>query len=184
MKGMNTMANLKKEAYERKKLYAEKRNRENSTVETLTEEQHNTLAWLCEIRHNIHVSGDAMFNTESSEYSYWDYLDMNGERGEINNALGEVELPLIEWNGLGEDTPNSSDYTYVLTEEDRIEWENKAEAANLPYGGYTLWIEEGEEYQYFLEDKEKINDIIEKYLRNIDRQHGTNYCPTGLTRLY
>lgn len=29
---------------------------------------------------------------------------------------------------------------------------------------------------------DKVNDSIEEYLLNIDRQHGTMYCPTGMRR--
>jgi hypothetical protein len=49
------MAKFNKEAYERKNRWAECRMEENSRIETLTPEQHETLVWLCWLRHKIHT---------------------------------------------------------------------------------------------------------------------------------
>ena len=41
-----------------------------------------------------------------------------------------------------------------------------------------------EERESCLEMAKKFNNDIEKYLASIDKEHGTNYCPSGVTRLY
>lgn len=37
--------------------------------------------------------------------------------------------------------------------------------------------------QFIYDTTEKFNEEIERYLREIDRKHGTHYAPTGMARL-
>ena len=77
----------------------------------------------------------------------------------------------------------------TIWDEEKEEWEEKADKFNdenpkafFPHSGYTLWKEESWEYDTFLKICEKQNDIIEKYLREIDEKYGTEYCLTGIAR--
>ncbi|AKG07173.1 hypothetical protein AAX05_08770 [Moraxella bovoculi] len=38
-------------------------------------------------------------------------------------------------------------------------------------------------YTEAMAEYEKLNQDIEKYLRRIDEEYGTQYCPTGFARL-
>lgn len=180
-----------KEINERREGYIQKRNAENMRVETLTESQHEVLQWLCAMRHEIHTNSEDMFYCERCNYSMlWALLDDDNNES-LNARLAEESLPPIDFSLVETNLPNDSDYIYALSEEDREEWENKAEEINethpngaYVHNGYSLWIEEGEEYRIFVDEIEKINSTIENYLREIDSNYGTNYCPSGSQRLY
>ena len=157
------MAQLNKEAYEGKKEYAGKRMLENAEVETLTKEQHETLEWLCSVRHDVHCNQEDFFNDESSNNSeYWDYIDNADGCGTIRDKLKEVELPDLTWSFTVDD---------YMTD---------AICREL---GYTE-DERDEEKERCFEMASRFNSDIEKYLAKIDEEHGTNYCPSGATRIY
>ena len=153
---------MSKDMYERKQAYAENRMRSNAENENLTESQHNTLAWLCSIRHNVHVNQEAFFYDESSSNTeYWNLIDDGNGNGTISEKLAEVNLPDLEWSFSVDDYLSDTickEYGYT-DEETEEELKNVLEMAAI------------------------FNKDIEKYLRNIDKQYGTNYCPSGITRL-
>ena len=154
--------------WERKARYVDRLMRKNAEVETLTEEQHDALAELASIRHKIHSNWDSMWNAESSEYNQlWDYIDSG-----INDILSEVDLPTIDFDYSEEDIPTSFDYD-LLTDEEQAEYD---------YDSW-LWREESGEYEIFAEYLTEVNDKIENYLADIDREHGTQYAPTGWARM-
>lgn len=147
--------------YEAKQRYAENKHRQNAEIESLTEEQHETLAWLCSVRHNLHTTDiRAWFKTDFD----WDILDR------INETLTEANLPAIEFADYS-DVTTEDDWYYILDEDDRAEYEDINE-----------WIDEV--IHEVSNAKEAINNQIESYLRQIDKEHGTEYCPTGHARLY
>ena len=77
-----------------KQNYVEKIMRENSEVETLTEEQHEALQELARIRHEIHSSWETMWNDEASDNPrLWNYIESG-----IDEMLTEAELPTIEFS--------------------------------------------------------------------------------------
>lgn len=156
------MAYLDKEAYERKKEWAAKRMAENALVETLSEEQHEALEWLCSVRHDVHCNQEDFFCDESVNSSeYWNYID-DGDGGTIREKLTQAGLPAVEWS-FNPDMYTSDSLCYELdyTEEEREE-----------------------ERERCFEMAEKFNSDIEKYLKTIDEQHGTNYCPSGASRKF
>lgn len=146
-----------------KQLYAEKVMKSNSEIgqdNGLTEEQCDALERLCKIRHEIHCAGaDVMFNAEHGSYNeMWDYLDYG-----INELLSDANLPTISFGFDREELPDSLTY-------------------DIP----GIWDEDmtyDKAYYMVAEVVSESNSIIESYLREIDRQYGTSYCPTGFARL-
>ena len=152
-----------------KQNYVEKVMRENAEVETLTEDQHWALQELARIRHEIHTSWEEMWNCESSEYKkLWDYIEYD-----IDEMLTEAELPTIEFNYDPSDVPTSADFEIFLTEEEQEEYDNDS----------WKWREESGAFDEFADFLSEVNNKIEDYLRNIDKEYGTHYAPTGFARL-
>lgn len=156
------MAYLNKEAYFYKNEWAAKHQAEQKeNCNTLTEEQHDVIAWLCGVRHFIHTHMDAYYNSEHSDhdkvYNYI-YDDSCG----INAELARVGLSTIQWAVDGLDTISDFDYYEGLTD-----YEDSEAASEAAYDQIST-----------------LHDQIESYLYNIDKEHCTQYAPTGATRLY
>lgn len=156
------MGYLSKEVYERKRAYAGRKMAQNSRIESLTEDQHEALATLCRIRHEIHTNPKAFFNNESN---VWSYIDDGCGGGIINTNLENAGLEPIEFNVDPACYPTDYDW------DDEEIWDGK-------YNDYDSALRE------IYTVAEEINNKIEEYLRLIDKTHGTEYCPTGLSRKF
>lgn len=156
------MAYLTKNAYECKREWAAKRMAENAEVETLTTEQHGVLEWLCTVRHNVHCNQGDFFNDEAPNNSeYWNYIDSADGCGIIRDRLKAAGLPVLRWSFSVDDyMTDGICYELGYTEEEREEEREKC-----------------------FEMAEKFNSDIENYLTQIDKKHGTSYCPSGATRV-
>lgn len=153
------MAILSREAYEGKRRWADARMAANAEIDTLTPEQHETLAWLCRIRHEMHTHQEAFFFDESSEHDeFWNYIESD-DGTDIDSRLREVGLPGIRFPGAAENYITDSTWR-----DDGYETIEEAESESVAFA-------------------ERINSIIEIYLTKIDTEHGTNYAPSGETRL-
>ncbi|MDE2015980.1 MAG: hypothetical protein KGJ89_05470 [Patescibacteria group bacterium] len=129
----------------------------------------------------------ALYYSEFSEAQTWrDLLDnpFVGEPGRINANLEKAGLPTIDELELDEDLPDDQ-WSDCLTldeaaEECGFEYEGEAEdhedEISRAYADYG--VELCGKFQ------EKINTIIEDYLRQIDQEHGTDYCPSGDLRVF
>lgn len=149
--------------YERKNEWAANRMEQNKNIDTLTEQQHDALAWLCSIRHTIHTNQKSMFISNSVDFDLWKYID-GVDDNTIKEKLESVGLPNnLSWDALF--VP--SDYDYNMRFNEDKSWYNDYDAA----------------YEIHIDFLEKVNTDIENYLRNIDKEHGTNYAPSGHTRL-
>lgn len=168
------MGYVNKEGYERKAEWAARRNAKNAEIETLTPEQHEALAEVCRMRHEIHIGHKAMFVTESANYDkLWSYLPNWEGSGKINEVLSETGLAKIELPDLTMSAPNDNIWCEAMEDDDRAEYDDDIDRWIAEYAEPTL------------EDMlDKVNNQIEDYLRNIDKEHGTSYCPTGATRIY
>lgn len=158
-----------KDVYADKAAYAARRMAENAEIKTLSDEQHDALARLCEIRHWIHSTDEMkLFNAESSEAT-----EFSGYLKEIEDGLlWEVGLPSLETIDFYS-LPTSSDFELLYTEEERQEYGND----------FDRWLNEGSEFSEFCDMIHHLNNDIERYLKAIDNEHGTHYCPTGLSRV-
>lgn len=161
-----------KRIWEAKANYVEKVMAENSEVDTLTEEQHEILRELCALRHELHVNHNSIFHSNDEHL-----VD------KFNNFSQENELPFFIDI---EELVTALDYD-LLSSDEIDKYERKAEEFNntkserqMYHSGFSLWCEEHfEECSNYLEN---LNDQIESYLANIDKQHGTQYAPTGISR--
>lgn len=149
---------MDKKLFERRESNFWKLMEENAKIETLTEEQHNTLANLANLRHTLHTNQEILFNDEADNAQIWK------EYEEINEALSICDLDELQLPAPDELTTS---YGYDIDDEglNLEEWTDKY-------------------YPVFVEEMDNINKTIENYLEAIDKEHGTKYAPTGKTRLY
>jgi hypothetical protein len=168
------MGFVNKDGYERKAAYAARKNLENAKIDTLTAEQHDTLAWLCSVRHKIHTNQESFFWAESGAFDeLWKYIDEK-----INNTLSACGLEPIPF-GSSLDVWTDS-LIFELKDEfveecgDQYELSEESDMATLLSAGLEIMYDKVGEY----------NKQIEAYLQNIDEKHGTRYAPTCATRLY
>ena len=144
--------------WEAKRRYAENKMYENSKKETLTKEEHEILADLCSLRHEIHTSWEGIWNNNDVDLLQKLY---NFETGDLPKLDISVDIA---------DIPSQDDYFDDLYD-DADEYEDLED-----------WVENSEHYEEFCEIMNKINSEIENYLMDIDKEHGTSYCPTGISR--
>ena len=106
------MAILNKEQYAYRNESAAKRMIENSTISSLTEEQHSFLSELCKFRHDLHCNQEALFLTESAKHEAWtDYIcDLDDNASSL--TLGTI---------IGSEYDYVTDMTYEFDDLDRDE---------------------------------------------------------------
>lgn len=151
---------MDKSIFERRLRNFENLMAKNAEVETLTEEQHAALAALAHLRHELHTNWDVLFNDEAGgNKSLWKRYS------EIDENMSSCGLEPL---GL-------PDYTESFTTS--MDYEIDSEGMD-----YHEWYEEY--FSVFCDEMEGVNDTIENYLEKIDKEHGTKYAPTGMTRLY
>ena len=169
------MGFLDKEAYERKREWAAKRMEENTEIETLNEEQHEILAKLCQLRHELHTNWDSVFNNNYDDVNYFcDDIDDN-----ISDQLASVGLPRLKL--LSSQKLVTVDDFDLLMDDELQEYEEIAENSNYD-SAYDAWRED--EYEKCCGWLNETNNNVESYLKAIDDEHGTSYCPSGSTRIY
>ena len=183
------MGYLNKEDYERRTRSAERRMEKNKSIGALTEEQHDALSEVCKLRHEFHSNPECLWNCYDGEHRYLWSIIYGEPLGLINTALQKAMLPLINFEHEYCDIPDVSWYD-DLDESEKDEWEAKAKSFNdtrsnstLHHTGSSIWMEESWEYHDFINCHQEINDLIEKYLRKIDEEYGTDYAPTGAQRI-
>ena len=148
------MAILNKEQYAARNERAAERMVLNAEITTLTPEQHEFLAELCRMRHEIHCSQRSVFLSESAFYpAASKYLmECKAKSQAVGFALQVDSFDYVpsDWS-FGEGLEPYE--TIEEAEEECLDWLGK-------------W-----------------NNDVESFLRAIDRQHGTNYCPCGRLRI-
>ena len=165
------MAHFTKEEYQGKAEWAARRMAENAKVDSLTEEQHTALAELCQIRHWIHSTDRmSLFNEESVDSAQmYDYFAKIFDDG-LLESVGLPKLCSIDWTSLA----SNSDWYNILQEDERAEYNDD----------YEIWLQDGGYFDEFCQQMEQFNGDVEKYLAEIDKKHGTNYCPSGASRIF
>lgn len=161
------MAYLNKDAYQGKKEWAAKRNAQNAEIESLTDEQHEYLEELCEFRHFLHTHWDEAFHCESFDYDrITDEASVYGSNPLISSGRELFGVaPFIARDLV------SDDDAFTVAEEDELEGEDRDELYSEYYNANCRLLS-------------AINEEIESFLRKVDQEHGTQYCPTGATRIY
>ena len=161
----------KKEIYEGKELYTQKKMLKNSEIDTLTEDQHEILRELCYYRHQIHINHKSIFLI-TDDHLVDNFNDFSKENNLPFNIDYDIMLTVLDYE--------------ILTKDQILEYEKKAKEINKKckdssfYSAYSLWCEEN--FENCCSYLENLNNQIENFLRNIDKKHGTQYAPTGLSR--
>ena len=153
------MSIVSKDGYFRKAEYAGNKayeNREIALSKGMTDEQCDMLDMLCKERHNLHCNWDLAFNSQST-YS-WDWYG-DGDRS-LNDKLRNIGLEEID--NLPKDIEIITDFDW---HELKL-YDNYEDAMDAACNQYA-----------------DINNNIEDYLQKIDLKYGTEYCPTGMTRV-
>ena len=161
------MAQLDKNAYYGKMIYAGKKMSTNKEIETLTDEQHDALSQMCRARHELHTNMDRI--TRGTEK---DYL---GNIIEANGTLKKSALPIID--GIPTDTADYIDIDSIRELEDLGEVPSRDNEDE-----WQEWY--NAEYHRIYDELENLNKTIEKYLEQIDIEHGTYYAPSGASRIF
>lgn len=159
------MAILKYNDYQRRRESAAKRMIDNSKNENLTEEQHEALAELCKIRHEIHSNVKSVIISDDENYK--------ARLINVNIKLEELGLPYMKFIPCGE-----GDYIDIDTIDGLYEYGEPPEDDEEKQEWYD------DNYHRISEELEKLNENIEKYLKVIDDKYSTNYCPTGGLRKF
>lgn len=149
------MSYLSSDEYDRQKRSAERRHDQNARVDSLSEEEHSTLRELCRIRHNVHSSKREMYNGEYTSPLFRELYEISRKIKALN--LGQIDIPLLDEFPTSLDRDNG-----IIDDTDEAEEEN---------------------VELFNNMMEQINDDIERILRQIDKDYGTKYAPTGKQRL-
>lgn len=146
----------KKEMFERKKAYSNRRMKENSEIDTLTEEEHDLLAELCTMRHEMHSCGESM------------YIEIN----DLNKYFTDLEIKIKD-EILNVDCTDMEFYDGFL-------FDMEEESVEIDSDEYEERYKDSIELYY--EQKGNLNDEIERFLKKIDEKYQTNYCPTRIAR--
>lgn len=163
------MAYFSKEIYERKAEYAINKQLDGvkDALEKglLTEEQVEGLMRIAELRHRLHSMSElSIFNSGSQDSdTFADAIDHT-----IADIADEYDLPRFHTSINVVDIPSDFDYFEVDDE---------------GYGSLQEYIEDSGHFDELCEIKEKFNTEIEDYLKAIDNEYGTSFCPTGATRI-
>jgi len=161
------MAYLSKHEYFLREQAAARRMAENAEIETLTEAQHDALATLCAVRHELHSTprvGEVLFNGEAADHSrLWDIIDTETQDNKTLSALVAVGLPALDWSC----DPVEYDTSFCWPE---------------VYGTRITEDDRDEAIAALYDLSEAYNSAVEDYLRKIDEEYGTHYAPTGALR--
>ncbi|MFA5068076.1 MAG: hypothetical protein WC466_08610 [Candidatus Izemoplasmatales bacterium] len=154
-----------KDVYDKKREYAARKMAKNKDIDTMTDEQHDAVANLCSIRHELHTN---MHNVAISD-------DQNIKKKIVlaNIQLRESDLPHMSFVPLDE-----IDYIDIDSIEDLKLMGENPENDEEKNEWYT------ENYYRISNELSELNSNIEKYLKQIDEKYGTSYCPTGLSRVF
>jgi hypothetical protein len=174
------MSYFAKDVYDGKAEFAARRMAENAKVKSLTPEQHEALAYLCSIRHEIHSAGVAdMWNDQCVLF------DLIHAEMRLNDL--DLNCPYFyDEDGTTEDgyLVTSDDYS----DHDSDEWQEAHDDCIDDVDG-----EDDPDLDYYILDYmqnklgdqlEAMNRRIERYLRRIDEKYGTDYEPSGASRIF
>lgn len=167
---------LSKDAYEAKAKYAENKARNNEKIALengMTQEQVDVIDDITRLRHDLHSTDSAsIFNDQVEDPDSYNYFfDDIAEENYVNTQLKKVGLPelkLPSWD------------THFT------EWDFDEEVKERGIEKFSKeWEELRSEYLSNLtEDLEKANTAIENWLGAIDKKYGTQYKPTGKSRIF
>lgn len=161
------MAYLNKKQYDYRRESAAARNITNEEIAVqngMTEAQAWLISKLCTIRHTLHCNIDRIVK--------------GGEDNSISHDIEDIE-DVINESGLPE-----LDITSTLYDIDDMNGLIYDYGDNVPEDHdsqeFKDWYDDN--YERIYSELEDVNKNIELYLKKIDRQYGTHWCPTGQLR--
>jgi hypothetical protein len=145
--------------------------RKETDMAYLNEEQIALLNELTAFRHEIHTSVEEIFKSEGTHRLEYEIIDVlicdNALNERIKKAFGKRAFCYIcDYIDKACDVYDNDDYVDAEEKEDAY-LEICEELHSIAYGQIS-----------------RINDEIEAFLRAIDNECGTTFCPTGKTRVY
>lgn len=163
------MGKLTKEQYEYRARSAAERNFKNEETAKdngMSEEAAEALSELAAWRHKFHCDIERVVMSAGGED--WNMFE---EVEDIESRLAENGLPRIAVSGILEDMDSIDglryDYGDDVPDDDSDEWQD--------------WYDDN--YSRIYDEAERVNLLVEDYLRKIDEQYGTSWCPTGSLRI-
>ncbi len=141
---------MTRQQFFKRQRYIEAFYRENEQIQTLTPEQHKLVQMVSEMRHNLHSTG---FNV---------YL---GKKPESLKKF--LNLKMGDFKGLP--YPNT-----VFSILNSMETADKLSNVSNPTKSQVL-----SSCKSFLYEKEFVNQLLEKWIEDIDTLYGTHYTPRG-----
>lgn len=159
------MAYFTKDQYQMKNEWAAKRMTANKEIATLTEEQHETIAAICALRHEAHTSFSEFWNPQGdSKLSRLFPSEWETEDCVIDEMLSEVNLPPVRWSTQRtyRNSPDVEDYHEEI--DDDTNEDDKNEILDCLKND-------------LLETLTELDQDVRDYLAYIDSVHNTNYAP-------
>ena len=164
------------EMFERKARYAENKARDNiekAVGNGMGQEQAEAVAAICKYRHDIHmIKGSDVYYGNDHIY---DYID------KITDLIMDNDLPALKWSvNIDEDWVLYADYENGIIDDSVLsELQEEADDTGREFSDVL--------FEYADESNTKTIDIInkdiERWLSDIDTQYGTEFAPTGWSRL-
>lgn len=148
------MSYLDKRIYERKREFAA--NKKAKNADKVTAEQAEVLAELCAFRHKFHCNMDSIVQDHTQSFQ---------RLIAINIQLNRASLPII--SGVPTDTTDYIDIDDIWTLQEMGTMNNYED-----------------EYHRIHNELSALHEKIEIYLNKIDEQFGTNYAPSGASRIF
>lgn len=176
------------EIYARRERNIRYRNAENAEIGAsngLTEDQCHALERICSRRHDLHSTDvKSLIASESADFDLWHLCEH--DRSESFYAIAEsVGLPAFDPSieSLADEAMDYTDMAWYnwMDDEEKDSYEQQALEKGFD-DGFSVWFDEA--CAQMANILNRINNLIEDYLLNIDKTYGTSYCPTGATRLF
>ncbi len=140
----------------------------NRSITSLTPAQHNALEYLATVRHKMHVNQEAFIKADAANHSIFTQYILNyNVEFSINQHLTKAGLPSIQF----------PDEIYKVLFCDAV-------SRNDFYTDYDYLMQLSINLDRYLNITEALNTTIENYLRVIDLEYHTIYCPRANYRLH
>lgn len=164
------MAYLSKEQYAYRRESAAKRNAENEAIAIcngMSQEEASLVSELCSFRHELHVSVSSL--TRSGEGS----AELRRRADDLDYRIEASTLPRICFASMLDDIDDLDGLIYNYG--DDVPADHSSE-------DFSEWYDEN--YRRIYAEYEGVNVMIERYLRALDDEFGTHWCPCGALRMY
>lgn len=162
------MAYLTKEQYEYRREAAAARNAKNESIAVengMTEQQADLISRLCSLRHELHCCMDDIVKGGDVAIGIRERFSW------LEDEMEKIGLPELGVSGSLEELDDMDGLIYYYGEDVPEDHDSDE---------FKDWYDE--EYQRIYNELSNIHDSIEHYLKEIDENYKTSFCPTGALR--